>query len=744
MKILRWLLALLLLLVIGLAACEAARWPFLKAPLEKRLSAALGRPVTFGDSFGVQLLGSIKLHSDRIDIGDEPPASQPLLHAENARLELPWHTVIARLHDRGHAAGDEPLQVSALDVDRLDVRLRRDADGHANWQFGPLAPHAASAPAPATAGLPDFGELVVRDGHVRIDDDLMRLHADATVRTREGADAAPPDEDAASSASAASAPAPAHAPAPLGASAAVAAASGIVHAVAVAASATSVALSPASASSSPSLATTDIPHGLRIEAQGTFRGEPLKGWLGSSGALPLVAAAGESGQAAPLQLALDLGPTKVRMTGQGRDLLKLRDLDGDVHITGPSLADAGDVFGLTLPATPRFAFHAKMSRRGNLWTADVLDAEVGSSHLHGPMTFDSGQKPPMLKGKLQSPHFALKDLGPAFGGANADRPKESAQGRLLPNRDWDIPSLRAMDADVDLRFAHLDLGTSVLADIAPLDTHVVLKGGVLQLRDIVASTADGRITGHVTLDARNPHALWNADLVGTNIELARFITIPDKHEAGQHGYISGKLGTHVEVTGTGKNPAALLATMNGQAQVWIHDGTLSHLVVEAGGIDLAQALGVLVQGDHPLPLVCAAGRLKIAEGVVRPDFLIVDTADTTFDARGGVSLATERLDLDVMAHPHDFSPLTLRTPVHVDGTFRDPKVHLQLAPVAKKGVLAAALAAISPPAALLALFDFGEKSDHGACVNALGRLNLAGAKGAAAAASAAAAQSKKR
>jgi hypothetical protein len=35
-------------------------------------------------------------------------------------------------------------------------------------------------------------------------------------------------------------------------------------------------------------------------------------------------------------------------------------------------------------------------------------------------------------------------------------------------------------------------------------------------------------------------------------------------------------------------------------QAWVRDGTISHVVVEAAGIDVAQALGVMIIGDDRL------------------------------------------------------------------------------------------------------------------------------------------------
>lgn len=702
MKTLRWILLVLGVVVVAVAACEWAEWPFLRGPLEKRLHDTLGRDVRFGGDFGLRLFGRLRVHADRLDIADTDPGAPPMLHAEKVRLVLPWRTVIHKVEASRQGRTDvEALQVERLDVDRFALVLRRDAEGRANWRFGPLA---ASSPQGASSPLPRFDELVVRDGRVHIDDEVMQLHAEATVSTREGSEMAAAGGGAASSTASSGPPASA-ASAPV-----------VAHAAPGA--------SGAAGPSNPPAESADASPGLHVRAQGRFRDARVEGWLASTGVLPLVAAAGSGGPPAPVHLALDMGSTSLRVDGQGRDLLTLRDLDGDVHVTGPSLGATGDLLGLTLPTTPRYDLRGHVTREGDVWNANVTDARIGESRLHGRLRFDARGHPPLLTGDVASPHLLLSDLGPAVGGRGSDVPAKHEPGRLLPDRPFDIPRLKAMDADVRLAVSELDLGTSVLSRIEPLDTRIQLHDGVLALRDIVARAAEGRLTGEVVLDGNRAPPVVQARIQGSGIELGRFLTVADKHEKNGPGrYITGRLGLSLDAKGTGRSTAALLGSLDGAARLWVHGGTISHLAVEASGIDLAQAFGALVQGDQPLPLACVASRMKIEDGVFRPEFLIVDTHDTTITAHGGVSLNTERIDLDVQARPHDFSPLTLRTPVHVTGTFSQPHVTLEKGPLVKKGVVAAVLGAISPPAALLGLMDFGEKEDRDVCGQALARLN---------------------
>ena len=61
--------------------------------------------------------------------------------------------------------------------------------------------------------------------------------------------------------------------------------------------------------------------------------------------------------------------------------------------------------------------------------------------------------------------------------------------------------------------------------------------------------------------------------------------------------------------------------------------------------------------------------------------------------------------------PKDISPLTLRTPVHVKGTFGKPEVSLELGKLVGKAGAAGLLALLNPLAALIPFIDPGAKKD---------------------------------
>ena len=132
---------------------------------------------------------------------------------------------------------------------------------------------------------------------------------------------------------------------------------------------------------------------------------------------------------------------------------------------------------------------------------------------------------------------------------------------------------------------------------------------------------------------------------------------------------------------------------------------------EVAGLDVAQSIGVLFKGDDALPVQCGVVDLRAKDGVFTPRVLVVDTPDTTVWVDGSLSLAAERLNLRVMALPKDFSPLTLRVPLNVKGSFANPQVSLEKKPVGLKLAASVLLAIVNPLAAVIPLLDSGDTKE---------------------------------
>lgn len=418
--------------------------------------------------------------------------------------------------------------------------------------------------------------------------------------------------------------------------------------------------------------------------------------------LEVLAKGNLANQKLALQLTAKAGPARLTFDGHADDITHWDRVQGKLTVQGPSLADMGAPLGVTLPTTAPFKAQGELAHGDGVWDMKVDSAEIGKSQLSGNFHFDTRGSVPVLSGTLTGERLNLVDLGPAVG-VETDTAKKSA--KVLPTRPFDLASLRAMDADVNIAIKSVDLNTALLEPLQPLNGHLKLDHGVLTLTNIDARTSQGRLTGALTLNGEKDRAHWVAALQWQDVLLDRWLRLTRRE--GLPPYVTGKLQGHANVSGDGRSTAEILGSLQGQVVTTVTEGSVSHLLIELGGLDAAQALGVFVKGDKSLPLDCAVADLTVSQGSLKPRVLVLDTTDSTAWIDGSISLATESMDLRAIVAPKDISPLSLRTPLHVGGTFAAPKISIEKAPLGAKLGSALLLGLLNPLAAIIPLVDTG-------------------------------------
>ncbi len=673
--------ALLLLAGVG----EATGWPFLRGPIERSVQRTLGVSVSIEGDFRTRLFWQPGLTAARLVVGPADAVAAPHLLAADA-VSLRW-----RWGDVWRFRQGAALHIRSLQAQHIDAHLLRNADGRASWHLG--APDTAAAATTAPRPAPVVERLQVQSGRLTVDDRPLQLQLVALLQSQKPAsDGAPP--------------------------------------------------------------------GLDVTAQGRYRGAPLKLQAQAAAALPLLAdrKLGESGDssagtdaAAPmtgLSVQAQVARTHLVFTGEAAALLSASRLKGALQLSGPSLAAVGQPLGLVLPETPAFKLHGRIAHEGSIWSLVAERATIGSSVLAGAFSYDTAAVPARLSGRLTGSRLALQDLGPAIG---ADQPPARA-GRVLPDQALNLPSLAAMDANVLIDIGLLDLGTAALAPLGQVHTHLRLKQGALQLDDLQATVAGGRVSGSSRLDTKPAVPQWTAALKFAGLDVAGWVqglrtpagaaaaaasaaasvagtgkrpvaalkrerqSALQTPKAPARAYLTGVLDARLTLRGQGRSVAEIFATLNGETHAVVRDGTLSHLLTEAIGLDLAQALGVALRGDRSLPLRCARLDAPVRQGVLVARLAVLDNADSTLRLSGQVNLRDETLALRIVALPKDFSPLSLRAPVTVGGTLAAPVVSIDAKRLGVRALAALALAAVAPAAALIPFIEAGSQPATDPCL----------------------------
>lgn len=666
---------LVAVLGLGVVWGESSGWPVLRQPIENAASRGVGVPVQMQGRVRTHLLWRPRLEVEHLRIASDARFGAP--HLLDARhISLGWHWGDIWRWQRG-----DRLLLQRLQADQLDAHLMRIAGGDANWQLGNRdeKPRTEEEQDPL-GGLPRFGSLVVGEGQIAWKDAVQDVDLDIHLKGREGE------------------------------------------------------------------AVTGAASGYEATFKGRYRTLPMDLQVRAGSTLPLLQdpEAAPDAQWVPVRVAGTVASAKLLFDGQAAALLGTPRLDGALSFQGRSLAEVGQPLGVTLPQTPPFDLRGRLSQEGGVWRLQASRATIGSSRLAGDLRFHQLTSPRRLTGELTGPKLAFADLGPAIGGdgGTARKPAQQvAQGRVLPQRRFDLPSLKVMDADVNVAIDEVDFGTDAMAPLKGLKTRIHLDAGVLRLEDLQATVSGGQFKGRTQLDANTQPAKWQArlDIAGVDIAgwmrgLRKDAAPPapsanankalkkEREQARQGGeqavrsYVTGVLSAKLDVRGAGNSTADILGSLNGPIDLTLRDGTLSHLATEAMGLDVAQALGVLIRGDHPLPLNCARFDMVASNGVLEPRLAVIDNRDSTVRINGNVNLRDESMALRLVTQPKDWSLISLRTPITVNGTLGKPDVGIEARRLTARVLGAVALgAAAGPAAAVIPLIEQGQKNTEDPC-----------------------------
>jgi hypothetical protein len=481
---------------------------------------------------------------------------------------------------------------------------------------------------------------------------------------------------------------------------------------------------------------------IRFEAQGTFRDQPFQARGGTGNLVQLTQ---ELDQPFPAEIHLQAVNTVIDAQGSVARLAPLGGVQGDVRIQGRSLADLYHVLGVVLPETPHYALQAHLRDEGNVWHATAIRARLGASDLAGDLALSRDAAVPTLTGSVRSDKLDFADLAPIVGLPESRKsaqalpatqvapPRGGAQteapGRVLPDRSLDLQRLHAMNADVQYTAARIvDLNT-IPVDSATL--HVRLQQGVLQIDPMDLGFSGGRARGNFRIDGNRDPAVSQLRLDLRNIDLTKLVS-----GSSFQKYVGlGRVHAQLDLKMHGNSTARMLGTADGSVAMLMGSAHMSKLASQAANLHIAEVLALLVAGDRDIEVRCAAAAFDVHDGLMRSRALLFDTADTGLYGDAEISLADEKMNVVIRQYPKEKTVLSLRSPLHIDGSLAKPAVHIDKAAVAGKGGAALALgAALNPLLALAATVETAPGKDADCTPvlkEAAGPANLAGMKGAA-------------
>jgi uncharacterized protein involved in outer membrane biogenesis len=397
-----------------------------------------------------------------------------------------------------------------------------------------------------------------------------------------------------------------------------------------------------------------------------------------------------------------VGKTTIKADGTVTKIVELRTFDLKIDLKGETMAQLYDVFGIAFPRTSPYTTSGRLVRDGDVVRYENFSGKVGESDLAGTLQVnirgEGGKKRPFMQGDLTSKVLSFADLGPLVG---TTQPRKSG---VLPDAPFDPARWNSVDADVRIR-----AGTIKRPEQLPLDklaTRIQMRDKVLSLNPLEFGTAGGRLAGTIRLDGNKEPIRGDVNMRVQNLQLAKlFPTV--KQAQGAIGDLDGL----IELSGTGNSVGKLLGSANGKIGVFMDEGQISEFLMELVALDLWGATRVKLRGDKQIDIRCAIADFGVKNGVMQANALVFDTTIVNIGGGGTINLKNEEMDLELKPQPKNRSIGSLRSPLHVRGTFGQPDVGPDMRRLAARGAGAIVMGILNPLLAVLPLIEEGKGKD---------------------------------
>jgi len=476
------------------------------------------------------------------------------------------------------------------------------------------------------------------------------------------------------------------------------------------------------------------PKNERYSTRYTFKGKYHDATFAGKALTGEVLSFQESGVMFPIWGNLVAGTTKLHIEGSIADAANISGIDVALQIEGQTMANLYPFLLLPLPASPPYSLRGNLKLKGHRYTMENLAGKIGSTDVYGKGAYEEREPRPLLTVELHSKLMKLNDLGPLVGVKTKEamgkpittqaetntRPaakvaeKARDAERILPAGTFEGSRLQAIDAEVTLDAKKLEAPTAL--PFESLRAAFKLHDGFMKIEPLDFGFAGGAILAHVTLDARQPTLKSTVQADFRRLQLDRLL--PENQKIAK---AAGTVGAKFDIRGRGNSIADAAAKADGKLSAAISNGRVSNLLDALSGLNGGKALRLLAGGDKDIAVRCGGVAFDIAKGQGTSTVLIVDTEQTQITGDGVFDLEHETFDMKIEPKPKKPGILSLRTPVRLYGSFRNPEFALEKAPLALRAGAVIGLAVVNPLAVLIPLIETGPGAETD-CSEVLGQV----------------------
>jgi AsmA protein len=375
--------------------------------------------------------------------------------------------------------------------------------------------------------------------------------------------------------------------------------------------------------------------------------------------------------------AFNLSYSGVHLTGSAQATNILHDIGiaGSVTLAPLLLREIEPRLGFSLPrtrdpkalsqlsATTDFAYDSKT------WAFAHLQLRLDDTQIQGNLKLIAGDTE-ALQFDLAADQVDLDRYRAAAGGPVAQDSAVPASS-VKPEMAWDASGTLTIKS---ARFASLDLSN--------VRVTVAAKDKVLHLSPVEAQLDGGHSLGDITFDSRGATPTLNIDEQFAGIDMGRLLA-----NTGGKGRLSGHATLNLKASGRGASVDAMLKTLTGHFDANLADGALEGIDV---GYELSVAQALIDKSAAPArgssnrtPFQAFKLSSQITNGVAETHDLTIASQALKVAGQGSANLATKGIDFKLLASVVTAPDRNTDIPLKVTGTYVDPTVRPDIEGLAK-------------------------------------------------------------
>jgi AsmA protein len=381
--------------------------------------------------------------------------------------------------------------------------------------------------------------------------------------------------------------------------------------------------------------------------------------------------------------------SSARLTGKLQATKILDDLaiTGSVTLTPLVLRELAPRLGIALPRTRDPRAFAQLSASSDFaygasgLRLEQMQAQLDDTHLKGSVAL-AGEpravKFELTVDQIDVDRYLSADHGPATPAAkaaaesagSAAKPEDSAQAAAaskMPDADGTLSVGALHFSPLDFSNVRLTLGS---------------KAGVVHLYPSLAQIDGGSYSGNITLDHRGATPLLSIDEHLSGVDMARLLA-----GTSYKGRLSGHGNVNVKATARGAALDSVMQSLNGHFDANLANGALE-------GIDLAYELSLaeaLVKREaqparsNPPRTKFDAVKMsaEITNGVAKTSDLTISSPVLRVTGQGSANLVSKAIDFQMLASVKSPSATLADIPLKITGTYVDPTVRPDVEGLAK-------------------------------------------------------------